>query len=900
MADWYKKNKEDVLKEFDVNIHGLSEEKVTHIRQKYGFNRLPESKRDSVFKIFLRQFQSPIIYILLLAGLIVFLKGDIVDSLIIFSVLFINAIVGSIQEGRAQNTLFALRKMVTTYTTLLRDGKEKIILAEELVPGDIIILSEGDKIPADARLLEVNNLKVDESSLTGESEPIIKNGELIEKNDLPVADQINMVWSGTYVIEGGARAVVVATGINTFIGGISQKLLSIDADMPLKKNIKIISRMIIFIVLFVCAFVFIFGISKGFSVSQMFSTSVAIAVSVTPEGLPVVVTIILATGMYRMSKKNALVRKLQAVEALGQAEIIAVDKTGTITLNQMMVKSVYVPEKFYEISGNGYEPKGDVSYSGNIISPADHDDLLFAGKLSSLVSNGVVAFSEENQMWQRISGDPTELAMSVFSQKIGFIKNDLERENNKLLEVPFSSYLKYHAVTNLIDKEEVTTVVGAPEVIISKLKNIWKDGKIHKIDESDLDKIHQSVLSMTREGLRVVAMAINKDSVSFEKIESLPDLCFVGLFGISDSIREEVYDVVTLAKNSGVKVVMITGDHIETAKSIGIKTGIYNDGDIVLTSSDIENKNEDELLKLLPKVSIFARVTPEDKLKIIELYRKSKKVVAMTGDGVNDALSLVAADLGVSMGKIGTEVAKESSDIILQDDNFGNIIYAIEEGRNIYITIKKVIFYLFSTSFGELFTIIFAIFLGYPIPILASQIIWLNFVTDGFLVAALAMEPKDKDLLKDNRKRFTKIIDGLMIQRIIMMGLIMMLGSIFMFDAYLGAGFVKASTITLTTLAVFQWFNIFNARFENKSIFTKEIFSNLYVWAALLIVIVLQFLAVYWGPLQSILRTTMLSWGDWVIIIGVSSSMIMIEEFRKILVKILSKSFVNKIITKLS
>ncbi len=900
MIDWYRKNKEDILKEFEVSTHGLSEEKVQSLRQKHGLNKLPESKRDSVFKIFLRQFQNPIIYILLLAGLVVFIKGDVVDSLVIFSVLFINAIVGSIQEGRAQNTLFALRKMVTTYTTLLRDGREKIILAEELVPGDIIILSEGDKIPADARLLEVNNLKIDESSLTGESEPIIKSEEIIDKDSLPISDQNNMVWSGTYVIEGSARAIVVSTGVNTFIGGISQKLLSIDADMPLKKNIKIISKMIIFVVVFVCLFVFVFGLSKGFSASQMFSTSVAIAVSVTPEGLPVVVTIILATGMYRMSKKNALVRKLQAVEALGQAEIIAVDKTGTITLNQMMVKSLYVGEKVYEVSGNGYEPKGDISYSGNIISPVDHKDLLFAGKLSSLISNGVVAFSEENKMWQRISGDPTELAMAVFSQKVGFIKNDLERENNKILEIPFSSYLKYHAVTNLIDKEEVTTVVGAPEIIISKLKNIWKGGAISKIEDSDLDNIRQNVLSMTKEGLRVVAMAINKEGVDWSGIESLPDLCFVGLFGISDSIREEVFDVVTLAKNSGVKVVMITGDHIETAKSIGIKTGIYKEGDVVLTSSDIENKNEDELLKLLPKTSVFARVTPEDKLKIIELYRKSKKVVAMTGDGVNDALSLVAADLGVSMGKIGTEVAKESSDIILQDDNFGNIIHAIEEGRNIYITIKKVIFYLFSTSFGELFTIILAIFLGYPIPILASQIIWLNFVTDGFLVAALAMEPKDKDLLKDNRKRFTKIIDSIMIQRIIMMGLVMMLGSIFMFDAYLGAGFVKASTITLTTLAVFQWFNIFNARFENKSIFTREIFSNLYVWGALLIVISLQLLAVYWGPLQSILRTTMLSLGDWVIIIGVSSSMIAIEEFRKILVKVLSKVFAIKTLTKLS
>lgn len=887
--DWYKQKWDDVLASFGVSVHGLSSEKVLSLREKYGYNKLSETKKDSLFTIFLRQFQSPVIYILVIAAGIVFFKGDLVDSIIIFVVLLVNAIVGTFQEGRAQDTLFALRKMVTTYATVLRDEKEKIFLAEELVPGDIVILSEGDKIPADARLIYSNNLKIDESALTGESEPIIKNVEQIDKIDVPVADQVNMVFNGTYVIEGEARAVVVSTGVNTVIGKISKKLVGIDSEMPLKKNIKSLSKMIIFIVLGVSFFIFIVGVMRGISVLEMFSTAVAISVSAIPEGLPVVVTIILATGMHRMSKRNALVRKLQAVEALGQAEIIAVDKTGTITLNQMMVKRVYVSDKNYEITGNGYEPKGTVSYLGEVISPADHLDLLFLGKVSSFVSGGVVAYSDENKMWQRIAGDPTEVAMSVFSQKIGFNKNDLEREHNKIFEIPFNSHLKYHAVGNDIHDQKMISVVGAPEIIISKSKKIWRDGECFQINDEDLKNIYDEVLSMSKEGLRVIGLAMNMTSGDLNVSEDLPELCFVGFVGISDSIREEVSGVIVSAKEAGVKVVMITGDHIETAKAIGKETGIYSDGDIVITGAELSELGEVKLLEMLPKISIFARVTPEDKLKIIELYHKGKKVIAMTGDGVNDALSLAAADLGVSMGKIGTEVAKESSDIILQDDNFGSILSAIEEGRNIYITIKKVIFYLFSTSFGEVFTIIVAILLGYPLPILASQIIWLNFVTDGFLVAALSMEPKEKDLLSMGRNKSYKIIDGFMIQRIIIMGLVMMIGSLFLFDLYIGEGFLKASTITLTALAAFQWFNIFNSRFENKTIFSKEIFNNFYVWGSLLIVILLQLLAVYFKPLQSVLRTTALDLNDWIIIIVISSSIIFVEEIRKGLIKIFLK-----------
>ncbi len=884
--EWHLLSSAETFERLGSQEHGLSGSEAKNRVLSYGRNELAEAQADSVFAIFLRQFQSPIIYILLAASLIMLVMGHLSDAVIIFAVLFFNAIIGSIQEGRAQNTLAALKNMVKTNATVIRDRKETIVPSEELVPGDVIVLREGDKVPADARIFRLESLKIDEAALTGESEPVTKSIETIEKNDLSPADQRNMMFRGTYVVGGEARAVVTATGSNTLIGGISEKLSSLDTDVPLKKEIRSLSRLIILIVMSISLFLFVIGIIRDIGFEDMFLTTVAVAVSAIPEGLPVVVTIVLAAGMHRMSRRNALVRKLQAVEALGQASVIAVDKTGTITLNQMMVERIYADGKTFEVSGQGYEPKGEISESGNAVEPLNHDDLLVIGRISALTASAAISYSEEKSEWQRVSGDPTEAALLSLSQKIGFDKDTLLSERPKVLEIPFSSAIKYHATAHQVGDKTELYLAGAPEVVIDASRFVRRDGRLIAIGERERREIEGALLDMSRLGLRVVALAahFDADTASIDR-DSLPELCFMGLVGISDTVRTGVHEAVKAAREAGVRVVMITGDYPETAKAVGIKVGIYEEGDAVVTGSDLASLSEETLAEILPKASIFARVTPEDKLKIIEAYRRQKIVIAMTGDGVNDALSLAAADLGVSMGKIGTEVAKEASDMVLLDDNFGSIVSAIEEGRNIYHTIKKVMLYLLSCGVGVVLTITAAIVLGYPLPLLAGQIIWLNFVTDGFLVVALALEPKENRALSSTRRRAGSMITPSMIRRTGLISTTMAVVSLSLFIMYLDKGFVLASTVALTSLAVCQWISAFNCRSEVRSVFGKHAFGNPYLFGALGIIISLQLLAVYWGPLQALLRTAPLSLADWQLILSAGLAVLVVEEARKLLLR---------------
>lgn len=874
--NWYSLSNREVLEKLETTDHGLTPKDVAERIQRSGPNKLPDAKTKTVFWIFIEQFQSPIIYVLLIAAFIVYAIGDTADSLIIIAVLIINAIVGAVQEGKAQNTLAALKNFVQSTATVVRNDTEIIVPDAELVPGDIVVLREGNKIPADLRLTEVSSLKVDESVLTGESEPVSKSADPIIGDAIAVSEQKNIAFKGTYVTSGMARAVVVTTGESTYIGGISQKLEHIDTEVPLKADIAILSKFIIGAVLIVSVLIFIIGLAYGFTSTQMFATAVAVAVSIIPEGLPVVVTLILATGVYRMSKRNALVKRLQAVEALGQAKIIAVDKTGTITLNQMTVAEFSCAGIHYEVQGNGYEPKGSITESGKGIEPLDHEDILRAGKIAAFTSSATVAYSEDKKEWVRVAGDPTEAALLVFSEKIGFHKDDLVRSHPQLLEIPFDSSIKYHASVNDVSGKSFVSVVGAPEVILDNSLGIT---------DATRRELETHIHHMSSRGLRVLALAYNDNPPETIDAEHLPTLTLLGFVGIRDGLRPEVHEAVERAQAAGVRVVMITGDHVETARAIAAQAHIYRPKDIVITGHDLAHFNEQQLLKKLPYVSVFARVSPEDKLKIIELYKKRGEIIAMTGDGVNDALSLAAADLGVAMGKNGTEVAQAAADIVLLDDNFGNIVSAIEEGRSIYQTIKKVILYLFSTSLGELFTIVIAILLGYQIPLTASQIIWLNFVTDGFLVVALALEPKEKGLL-NQQKWSNKIIDPIMIQRMFLLGAVMTVITLALFEFFAPINYLKASTIALTSMAVLQWFNAWNCRSLKQSIFTTNPFQNMYLVAALVIVIGAQIAALYVPFMQKILHTVPLSGKEWLLILSTGVVIIFAEEVRKIVYKI--------------
>lgn len=878
---WHTKTIPDVLDTFHSRESGLTKKEATERFREYGLNKLPEGKADGLLLIFFRQFQSPLIYILFAAAGIVFVMGSFVDSLIIFIVLLFNAIVGTFQEGRAQNTLLALKRFAETSATVLRDGKELIVPDTEVMPGDIIVLQEGEKVPADARIIFANALKIDEASLTGESEPVTKTDTVLPANNLEVADQKNMTFKGTHILSGNGTAIVVATGLATEIGKIAQKISSIDTEIPLKTNIRYLSRIIVVTVAVISISLIILGVLSGKSLKEMFTTAVALSVSIIPEGLPIVMTLVLATGVFRMSKRNVLVKRLQAVEALGQTKVIAVDKTGTLTRNEMVIQRVYADGKDFEITGSGYEPKGEVVFDGKNIDPLNNPELLFSGKIAAFCANARLSFSEETSAW-KIAGDPTEAAMLVFSEKIGFRHNTLEQETPKIFELPFDYKKRYHATIRAVDDKNFLTIIGAPEEMLELCKNIWHKDGIETLVREKKKELEAVFHRLAQTGFRVLAYAINPDVDQSVNGNAIPPLTFIGFFGMSDALRPEVKEAMQRVRAADMRVVMITGDHRLTAQAIAKEADIWREGDSVLVGEEIDKILDDELAEKLARTTVFARVTPEHKLRIIQAYRKRGEIVAMTGDGVNDAPSLVAADLGVAMGKIGTEVAKEASDIVLLDDNFANIVSATEEGRSIYKTVKKVLTFLFSTSMGEVINITGALVLKWPIPLLPSQIIWLNFVTDGFLTVALAMEPKEKGLMQGKFERPKKwIVDNFMIKRMLLMAPIMGLGTLYLFSQYFETNLAKGWTIALTTMAIFQWFNAWNCRSESKSIFQMNPFSNKFLVGATVCVISLQIFAVYNPFMQKVLHTTPLSLSEWLIIIPIAGSIILIEEIRK-------------------
>ena len=883
LQHWHTKDWREVLTELSSEEHGLSQTEAKRRLERDGLNKLAEAHPPSLFFLFVSQFKSPLIFILALAGFVLLLLHETIDSLIIFFVLFFNAVVGMVQEGRAQRTLLAIKRFSETTTTVFRDGKEIVISDVFIAEGDVVILQEGEKVPADGRIIASHSLVLDESALTGESTPVAKTEERIHRMDSPVSDRHNMAFKGTNVASGNGKMVVVATGAKTFLGRISETISTFETEIPLRADIRNLSRLIIIAVILVSALLFSLGFFYGRPVIEIFKTVVALSVSIIPEGLPIVVTLVLAAGVWRMSKRNVLVKKLQAVEALGQARVIAVDKTGTITKNELVVEKAYVGGKEYQIRGVGYEPKGELLLEGEVIEPLNHSDLVVSAKISSLLPNARLSYVENEKTW-KISGDPTEAAMLVFAEKVGFHREILEEESPRISEIPFDYKEKYHVAVCKERGRANMLVAGAPETLLSKITHILKQGRSEKIETRDKEGLESMFLKFSGNGLRVIALAYRQGiGSSAPTREDVGNLTFVGFLGMKDAARSEVRDAVLRAQSAGMKVVMITGDHKDAARSIAKDAGIYKTGDHVLTGENIDALNEAELAGKVEDVSVFARVTPEHKLKIIQAYKRRGEIIAMTGDGGNDAPSLVAADLGLAMGKIGTEVAKEASDIVIMDDDFSSIVAGIEEGRNMYKTIKKVILYLFSTSVGEVLVIVGALGMGWPLPVLAAQIIWLNLVTDGFLDVSLAMDPKEPGLLSGTFKRPDKyLIDALMLKRMAVMAFPMMLGTLILFWLYLvQEGLPKALTVSLTTLAVFQWFNAWNCRSESGSIFKKGIFSNKFLVGATFIVVLLQILAVYAPFFQKILKTVPLGGWDLLIIVLVASSIVLFEEIRK-------------------
>lgn len=869
---WYAQTTEQVLAALNTSPAGLSLGEAAGRLARFGQNRLPETKAPGWPVIFFRQFRNPLIYLLLAVGVVLWFTDSTGDAVIILLVLLFNALVGAAQEGRAQNTLRALKNFTQTQAVVLRGGQERVIDDTQAVAGDVVVLREGDKVPADCRLIGISNLQLDESALTGESLPVSKVTEPLAVKDqlaLPAAEQKNMVFKGTMVVAGSGLAVTTATGPQTVVGRISRAIAQEVSEIPLQAEIRRLSKIIIWLVAGLSLILFVYGFYTGRSAAEMFSTVIALSVSMIPEGLPMVLTLVLAQGVWRMGKRNALVKRLQAVEALGQAQVIAVDKTGTLTQNRLVAKRLLAGGKEFEISGDGYEPKGEIYFQGQSVEAGGFKELQLASLLAALSANASVFFNERTQAWE-ITGDPIEAAILVLAEKLGAVKKDLEIQHRLAEELEFDHLRQYQAKLYSQDKGYLLIVSGAPEAVIALC------GLSLRAQNQLLDLLDR----WSRQGLRVVAYAYKKTArLALKNI--LPQLEFGGFFGMRDVLHAEVPATVRGVTQAGIRVVMITGDYPLTAEAIAREAGIYKAGDKIMLGSDLDGLSDAALAQSLDRVSVFARVSPERKLRIVKAYKARGEIIGMTGDGVNDAPSLVAADLGIAMGRAGTEVAKEAADIVLLDDNFRSIAAAVEEGRKIYQIIKRVLLYLFSTNFGEVLTVSGALFLNLPLPLLPVQLIWLNFVTDGFFTFALAVSGTEYTLNGSFDRPGRYLIDKLMVKRSLLMSLVMAAGALFLFKQYLQIDPSKALSVSLTLLAVFQWFNALNCASRTRSVFLPNLWSNLALYLTLPAALAVQLLGLYLPFLQKFLHTRPLSFGDWLLVAGTAGAILLVEEIRK-------------------
>lgn len=846
--NWYKISAKNVCEELGVDSDvGLDAKEASVRLETNGSNILASRKKETILDLFLRQFKSPLIYILIIASLVVLFLGQIVDALVILAVLIINSIIGTFQEGRAVNSLERLKSLVRHRALVLRGGEEMLISAEELVVGDILILKEGDRIGADARIIHADGLRVDEAVLTGEAYAVSKTDLKIDRENLVVGDFKNMVFSGTSVVAGGGQAVVVAIGFDSEIGKISQELLETSTvPLPLFLKIRKITRFIAGAVFVVSVLIFAIGMVRGLAFLEIFPAVVGLAVSMIPEGLPVAVTIVLSSGVWRMARQKAIVRQMAAVEAMGNADMLLVDKTGTLTTGKMEVSQIFGGGRKINVERTGYKPIGKIEVAKN----SDFHKLLELVALS--LSADVV--DEQGHGWKPV-GDPTEASIAVVCHKAGLVREKLQRKYKKVFVKPFDSEKRYIEAEFNEGKKSWHVFIGAPDHISHDLG----------IDHS----FARDAESITTEGKRVVGAVI----LDGNRLKA------TAIFAIDEEVREEVSQSIAEAKVAGFGVAMLTGDYPNTARAIAKKVGIFGEGDGVLTGAEIEKLSEGELAQKVNNTTVFCRITPTHKLLIVRAFQKNGHVCAMTGDGVNDGPALQAADLGIGLGS-GTQVARDASDIVLTDDNFETIVSAISFGRAIYLTLKKVILYLFSTSLGEVLTIGFAIFLGLPLPVVAVQIIWLNFVTDGFFVAALAADPIHRNLAT-LRDRGSNLIDRLMVVRMFTMGFSMFLVSLPVFYFYSQKGdLTYARTMVLLVLSAVQWLNALNVRSRFKSVFITPL-DNKFLIASFAAVFVLQILVIQTPFGNSIMHTAPLSLSDWIVALGLSTSVIWVEELRK-------------------
>jgi P-type Ca2+ transporter type 2C len=848
----------EILKSFKVTDKGLSKDEAEHRLHKYGFNEVRSEHKISPIKIFLEQFSSPLIWILIFALVVSIFLSELADAIIIGIIIILNAILGFIQEYKAERAIEALQQLASPKAKVIRDGREIKIDSKNVVPGDIIVLDTGDKIPADARLIENHDLRTEEGPLTGESQPVSKELKILAEKTV-LADRINMVYSSTIISNGRGKAVVAHTGMNTEVGKIASLIKEAhEKKTPLQKKLRELGKYLTIAVVAVAIVVFLAGLIKGESATVMFLTAIALAVAAIPEGLPAVITISLSLGVQRMIKRNALVRKLPSVETLGSVNVICTDKTGTLTHNEMTVKKIWFADNIYEVSGSGYEAKGTFMVNKKPANPLLLHSLLKIGALcnDALIENNKQKKQDEKSVKDReVTGDPTEAALIVSAEKARFTSKDLNKKFPRVDEITFSSERKMMTTIHQIKDKKVSYTKGAPDIIIEKCNRILVDGKVIRLNRHKKKEIIAQNETFADDALRVLGFAYN--DIFSKKEDAENDMIFVGLQAMIDPPREEVKQAIKRCQSAGIRVIMITGDQIATAKAIAKEIGIKGEA---IHGQDLENGIN--LNKEINKINIFARVNPEHKLKIVEVLKKKGYVVAMTGDGVNDAPALKKADIGISMGIMGTDVAKEASDMILTDDNFTSIVNAVEEGRGIFDNIRKFVNYLLSSNLGEIVLILLATLMGLPLPLTAIHILWVNLVTDGLPAVALGVDPYQKEIMKRKpRAARESIISKEMGYNIGILGTLLGIIVLVLFWLYLDSPLAKAQTVAFTALVVFEIVRLQVIRSEYK----LGMFSNKWLVMAVLSSFMLQLLVIY-TPLSKWFGTVALGWIDWLVI----------------------------------
>jgi len=879
---WHTKSIDSIYSEMNSSKTGLTESESANRLDKYGKNKLVKKQKFTALKIFTNQFKSFLVALLTLAVFVSYYLGEIVDAYVIGVIIILNALLGFIQEYKAERAIESLKKLSKTNARVLRDGKEELIDSENLVPGDIILLEEGDKVPADSRLIELINLEVDESTLTGESTSVSKELVILKKEKLVVSELRNMIFMNTLISRGRATAIVVETGMLSEIGKIAKTITEQKTpETPLQKKLEVVAKNLGIAAIIISIAVFGIGLLKGETIVEMFTTAVSLAVAAVPEGLPAVVTITLALGLSKMAKVKAIVRRLPAVETLGSATVICSDKTGTLTKNEMTVTEIYTDHKSIKVSGSGYDPEGTFMLDNKKI------DISKSKNLELLLRSGALCTTaklDHRKEWS-IIGDPTEGALLVYSQKAGRSKDDLLKDFKFKNEIPFDSNRKMMSVIYENNGKQIAYIKGAPEILLENCSHIYLNGSIKKITKSDRTKINSQIEGMGKNALRVLAMGYRYVSpnkkISSQNVER--NIVFVGLQGMIDPPRSEVKSALETCANAGITTIMITGDHAETARAIAIELEIIDDTASVVIGDELEDMSHEALIKKLESVRVFARVSPQHKLKIINALKARGEVVAMTGDGVNDAPALKAADIGVAMGIKGTDVAKDSSDMILMDDNFASIVKAIEEGRGVFDNIRNFIRYLISSNVGEVLTIFIAMLIGLPLPLIAVQILWMNLLTDGLPALALGVDPPEPDIMSRKPRRLKEgAISKNTWKFSIIVGLIMMMGTILLFFWNLDSGIEHARSIAFSTIVMFQIFNIFNSR-TDKSVLKniKTIFNNKALLLAITVSIFLQVAVVTLPFFQKYFETVALTGYEWFLVVAMGSTVLITIEILK-------------------